>query len=154
MLDISVKEDGKETVVYLKGPIDENAGQVLGDLHSKVTKSIVFNFKEVAYINSLGIRSWVNFLRHIQEGREIFFEECTSDVVMQMNMMAMFKGAAKVRSFYGDYTCESCGHEQTVRFETQPKRDLQKELTKQPCGKCGSNLSLDEDDENYLIFLE
>ncbi|SMF20109.1 hypothetical protein [Pseudobacteriovorax antillogorgiicola] len=154
MLEISVSDKGKETIVFLKGPIDENAGQVLADLHSRVLKTVVFNFKEVAYINSLGIRSWVNFLRHIQEGREIFFEECTSDVVMQMNMMAMFRGDAVVRSFYGDYTCDNCGHEQAIRFEVTEDSDLQKDLVEQPCEKCSTILSLDEDDENYLIFLE
>lgn len=153
-MNIKVSPLNKGTLVELSGPLDESAGQKLADLHNNVGNEVTFNFAKIIYINSLGIRSWVNFLRHIQEGRRITFEECTSDIVMQMNMMTVFKGSAQVKSFYGDYTCHSCDNEESICFEVKRNRDLEKEIRNQSCKKCQSTLTLDEDEENYLVFLE
>ncbi len=153
-MEIDLLEEDRKSIVYLKGPINENAGKVLTDLYSRVEKTIIFNFAAVDYVNSLGIRNWINFLRHIQEGRSIFFEYCTPDIVMQMNMMAHFKGSAKVLSFYGEYTCEHCGHEELILFKTGKIESLYEKIQNQHCPKCGSHFNLEEDEENYLQFLE
>ena len=109
MLEVEILEEDKDVKVKLKGPINEESGKVLSDLYDKPNKTIIFDFSKVDYVNSLGIRSWINFLRHIQEGRTIYFEHCTPDIVMQMNMMAHFKGSAIVSSFYGEYSCTTVG---------------------------------------------
>ena len=39
---------------------------------------------------------------------EIIFEQCTPEVVMQINMIPSFKGSAKVKSVYGNFVCDEC----------------------------------------------
>ena len=152
MLLVSFIAEGDGTKVYLSGPIDERAGQALSGLDKKLGRKLTFNFKDVEYINSLGVRSWVNFLRHVQEGRMIFFEDCTPDIVMQLNMTSVFKGSAKVLSILGEYTCPDCGNEEVKRFDLEYIESLEQDLVSQKCSACGANLYLDEDEETYLDF--
>ncbi|NRA63543.1 MAG: STAS domain-containing protein [Pseudobacteriovorax sp.] len=154
MLKAEIKQTGKETRVFLKGPINEETSRTLSDVYPKAEQTIIFDFEDVDYINSLGIRSWINFLRNIQEGRTIIFENCTPDVVMQMNLIANFKGAAEVKSFYGEYSCDHCGHEGLVKFENDKSSNLQDKVENQNCPQCGESWRLEDDEESYLQFLE
>ena len=154
MLKAELVQDGKQTLVILSGAIDEATNNALRDIYTKAEKTVVFDFKLVEYVNSLGIRSWINFLRNIEEGRMIQFRNCTPDVVMQMNLISHFKGTATVTSFYGEYSCEDCGDEELILFQIGDNNALSEQLTEQSCQTCGGNLLLDEDEENYLQFLE
>ena len=73
---------------------------------------------------------------------------------MQMNMMAHFKGSAIVSSFYGEYSCSNCGHEDQILFTIDKKEHLYELIQNQTCPKCKSQLTLEEDEENYLQFLD
>lgn len=142
-------------LVTLRGPIDETAGKSLSTLHDLSPNQVIFDFCQVEYVNSLGIRNWINFIRHFQEGRQIVYRECPPDIVMQMNMMPSFQGGGRIESFYASYECPKCGYDGRLRFETtQSKDELLTSLDKLHCERCQSPVEIEEDKDSFLIFLE
>lgn len=150
-----VQKNGWDNVNYA-GPIDADAEVHLTQLLPKLGKQIVFNFKNVTAVNSCGVRSWINFMRELQKDqRSIVFDECTGEIVMQINMIPSFKGNANIRSVYGSFACEGCGHEEDILFEAG------KNLPKSPdaglaavkCKACGAEMELEEMEEEFFAFL-
>lgn len=145
-------DDGKN--VSLVGVINEDSEIAFKNLVSelKEAKSIIFNFAQVKSINSLGVRAWVSFLRTLEEGRKISFTECTTDIIMQINMIPSFLGKATVSSFYVNYICEICSKEDKKLFETAslpPK-------TYPPAPKCDNDdcaMQTEELEDEYFVFL-
>ena len=150
-----VQRDGWDLIGYA-GPIDAEAEVHLTQLLPKLGNHVVFNFRNTGSVNSCGVRSWINFMRELQKTpRQIVFQECTGDIVMQINMIPSFKGTANIQSVYGAYVCDGCGHEDTVLFEagkTLPASpDV--ELPARPCPECGAQMELAEMEEEYFAFL-
>ncbi|WP_397601531.1 hypothetical protein [Silvanigrella sp.] len=146
------KDDGKD--VSLVGVINEDSEILFKNLFSELkdTKKIVFNFSQVKSINSLGVRAWVSFLRSLEDGKKILFSECTTDIIMQINMIPSFLGKATVSSFYVNYICEVCNKEDKKLFETAslpPK-------TYPPAPKCDNDdcaMQTEELEDEYFVFL-
>jgi len=150
-----VQHDGWDLIGY-EGPIDAEAEVHLSQLLPKLGPHVVFNFRNTASVNSCGVRSWINFMRELQKTpRQIVFQECTSDIVLQINMIPSFKGSAAIQSVYGDYVCDACGFEDKVLFEagkTLPA-SADVELPSKPCPDCGAEMELAEIEEEYFAFL-
>ena len=150
-----IQKDDSDLIEYI-GPIDAEAEVHLAQLLPKLGKNLVFNFRQVESVNSCGVRSWINFMRELEkEERNIKFEECTSEIVMQINMIPSFKGKAHIASVYGGYVCDECGHEESVLF-TEGKNlpeDPDDELPSVTCSQCGSEMELEEMEEEYFAFL-
>lgn len=150
-----VQRDGWDMVSYA-GPIDAEAEVHLLQLQTKLGQHVVFNFRNVESVNSCGVRSWINFMRELQKSpRQIVFQECTGDIVMQINMIPSFKGTAMIQSVYGNYVCDDCGHEETVLFEhgNNLPASPDTELPAVACKQCGSQMELAEMEEEYFAFL-
>ncbi|NRA66414.1 MAG: hypothetical protein HRU19_18145 [Pseudobacteriovorax sp.] len=151
-----VHKDGDDLVEYV-GPIDAESEVHLEQLIPKLGEKINFNFKHVESVNSCGVRSWINFMRELEKSdKAITFSECTSEIVMQINMIPSFKGNAEIASVYGDYVCDECGFEKTILFrrgENLPK-GIDSELPKIDCEQCKSEMELEELEEEYFAFLE
>ena len=97
------QKNGADYVEY-SGPIDAEAEVHLEQLKEKLSGNVVFNFKSVSTVNSCGVRSWINFMRDLeQKERTISFEECPGEIVMQINMIPSFKSKATINSVYGTY---------------------------------------------------
>ena len=150
-----VQKDNWDLVEYV-GPIDAEAEVHLDQLLAKLGGQIKFNFKQVESVNSCGVRSWINFMRELEKGnRKVVFEECTSEIVMQINMIPSFKGTAQIKSVYGCYICDECGNEETVLFE-EGKNLPDNPVTELPgisCSQCSSEMELEEMEEEYFAFL-
>ncbi len=159
MLELEIHESSDSQpdalLVTLKGAMDETAGKSLSALHDHAKKHVIFDFLQVEYVNSLGIRNWINFIRHFQEGRQILYRECSPDIVMQMNMMPSFQGGGKIESFYASYECQSCGNDGRLRFETKLDRErLEQALDECLCESCQKSVEIEEDKDSFLIFLD
>lgn len=145
-------DDGKS--VSLVGVINEDSEIAFKNLMSelKEAKKVIFNFAQVKSINSLGVRAWVSFLRSLEEGRKILFTECTTDIIMQINMIPSFLGKATVSSFYVNYICEVCNKEAKKLFETASLPSK----TYPPAPKCDNDESVmqtEELEDEYFVFL-
>ena len=155
-MDIIVKiesEDGVDKLSYV-GPINEEAEVHLGDLIDKIGNVCEVNFSKVEYVNSCGVRSWINFMRDLGKERKLSFVECTPEIVLQINMIPSFRGTASIDSVFASYECTSCGNIEQVLFEAGknlPGPDFE-ELDEVKCGKCGQVMEMEEIEEEYFSF--
>ncbi len=154
-LSVQTQQTGDFEVVRLIGHINEDAEVALQDLANKVPSKIIFNLKQVESVNSCGVRAWINFMRQISENRTIIFEECTPDIVMQINMIPSFKNNARVKSVYAPYSCGSCGNEEKVLFaegKNLPKPGEDLNLPEVKCSKCSGAMEMQELEDEFFAF--
>lgn len=142
-----IVKTGGRNVVLLSGQIDEDTS--FEEL-SGVESPVVFNFKNLVGISSIGIRSWVNFLKGLA-GKQVFYEECSPLVVRQMNMVPSFLGNAKVLSVFVPYVCDNCEQEKLVLVaEDQMGKKIPEAL---PCESCKKGeMELDGHPQQYFAF--
>jgi len=140
----------------LNGAINEDAEVVLQEIASSIKekpgKDIIFHFSGVKTINSLGVRAWVQFVRSIEEHGTLFFEECTPDVIMQINMIPSFAGKASIVSFYTNYVCERCDLTKSVLIYTKDLPEGEMPSLK-VCDECQDPMETEELEEEYFAFL-
>lgn len=142
-----IGEGNLGNTVFLHGNIDEDT--VFDDLKG-VDSPMVFNFRNVASINSCGIRNWVNFLKEL-EGRQIVYEECPPLIVRQMNMVPSFMGTAEVASVFVPYVCDNCDSEQFVLVQGDALKNPLQETFQ--CTSCNQGeMELDGHPQQYLAF--
>ncbi len=157
-MDVVIQIEQKQgwDVMHYVGPINEEAEVHLAQILPRLSNKLIINFRQVAFINSCGVRGWINFMREVGKGREIVFEECTPETVMQINMIPSFRGSAKVKSVYASYRCENCSHQQGVLFEKD--RNLPKasddDINEQKCPKCGSGMEMEEMEDEFFAFVD
>lgn len=147
--------DGWERVA-IAGPINEDADVALEDLQPKLSAQIIFNFKQVSQINSCGVRAWINFLRSVEKDRKIVFEECTPEIIGQINMIPNFRGKAHIRSVYAGYVCPECEYQQWKLFEEGRNLPAYKnlDLPAVPCPNCGcKEMEMEELEDEFFQWM-
>ena len=143
------------TKITFSGSIDEDSSQVLNELLKEKSQKITFSFEHIEYINSLGIRSWINFMKAFEKARNIAFEKCTFDLILQINTYPQFLGDAKVASFFCDFICPECNFETSQLFKSEDGLETILKKTKElKCEKCGNDMELDEFEETCFEFLK
>lgn len=148
------QHDAQSCSVRLSGTINEDAELTLQSIRNDLGsfRQVLFNFARVKTINSLGVRAWVMFVRSIEGGRAIWFDECTPDVIMQINMIPSFQGTARVRSFYTNYVCPKCNSNNT--FLIDASKLSAKALPASPaCPSCRTAMETEELEDEYFAFL-
>lgn len=140
---------------YFAGVINEDSEATLASLVAQLPPKVVFNFRRVESINSCGVRAWISFIRQAGAGRTVAFEECTPEIVSQINMIPNFRGSSRVLSVYGSYSCGQCGHHRNELF--QEGRNLPRELGVQlppvKCEKCGGAMEMDELEDEFFAWI-
>jgi anti-anti-sigma regulatory factor len=138
--------------VVLKGDITEATS--LKDLQSAMVGRVDFDMSQVSYINSLGVREWVEFLRKASiHGYE--FHACSIPFVLQASMVADVLGQGTISSFFAPYQCESCDHQEERLLQTAAVLASEGKLPPAfSCPSCGGSLALDDLPDRYLGFLE
>ncbi len=158
VMDIAVKIKKTPNFDLLEyvGPINEESEVHLGNAIGNLGPTVKIDFAKVEYVNSCGVRAWINFLRELERDRQVEFANCTPEIVTQMNMIPSFKGRAIVSSVFGNYTCSVCDNKKVVLFEkdkTLPSGDGEINLPGVKCNKCGDeNMELDELEDEYFAF--
>jgi hypothetical protein len=156
MLQYKISEEQEFKKITLDGPIDEYSGTILTELHSKISevKKVIFNLEGISYVNSLGIRSWINFMRGFEEGRTIIFRKCAPDIIIQINMIPRFAGSARIESFWAHYICPECDHEQSQMFKTESgSEEILKQSSQILCEKCSKVTELEAEEDAFFEFL-
>ncbi len=151
-----IAKNGDWEKLSLFGPINEDAELHLPKLLQALGAKIIVNFKAVESVNSCGVRAWITFMRELEKGRSIIFEECTADIVGQINMIPNFRGKADVQSVYATYTCQHCGNHQQHLFVKgknlpQTAGDGGGDVA---CGKCAKPTEMDEIEEEFFAWVE
>ena len=150
-LTVQIKSDGDCALASLVGEITEDS-----DFRPVLTttgKQLVLNLEGVQRINSTGVREWINFINALgKNNRDVTLERCSVAIVQQLNMIANFRGQAKVTSLFAPYFCAACDTDRTRLLDlSQPLPDLNETL---PCSVCKEPMELDDLPESYLAFLQ
>lgn len=137
--------------VHFSGRIDDTAQ--LDRLASELPAGpIVLDTDGVTFINSIGMREWIRFVRAIRAGGRQLTLERVADVLMtQMNMINELHGIT-VTSFHAQYACGHCGFESQPLIDAIANQQALKMLAppRLPCPECGSNMDLADFPERYL----
>lgn len=139
--------------VALTGDINESS-QFGGLLDTLKTHRIVFNLKNVARINSVGVRQWIQFIDHLKSGGSVFsFEQCSVPFVAQMNMIRSFTADGLVKSVFAPFYCTDCNkeHPKLIDLARDAVPQLNEAVT---CPACGSSLEFDDLPEHFLTFTQ
>jgi CheY-like chemotaxis protein len=137
--------------VVLKGDITEATS--FSDLQTAMVGRVDFDMSQISYINSLGVREWVEFLRSSSiHGYE--FHACSVPFVLQASLVGDVLGHGTIASFFAPYQCDSCEHQEERLLQTATV--LASENNEPPvfsCPACGGKLVLDDLPDRYLAFL-
>jgi ABC-type transporter Mla MlaB component len=149
------KRDKWETLTYV-GPINEDAEVHLAPMIKSLSPNVIINLRNVEYVNSCGVRAWINFIREAEKGRKLVFEECTPEIVSQINMIPNFRGSASIQSVYAAYMCNSCDEQRWVLFEKG--RNLPTSATGSidapKCEGCGNMMEMEELEDEFFAWVD
>lgn len=137
-------------VLALSGELNEKSN--FGTAQFQLPDDVVIDLSGINRINSWGLKHWLRFLTALkQAGKRFVLERCSVAVVMQLNMVATFRGGAKVKSIYAPYHCPRCSKDAQRLIEVGPDAAAQLKAP-YPCPRCGTPMEFDDLPESYLTF--
>ena len=142
--------------VMLAGRLDDSVA--LGELVPKVPPGdVVIDAGGVTFVNSIGMREWIRFVRALRDrGSRITVERVAEVLMAQLNMVGEMAHAITVSSFHAPYLCPACGGEHAplvdARANAQALRRL--EAPRLPCPECGAAMDLSDFPERYLSMFK
>jgi anti-anti-sigma regulatory factor len=141
--------------LVLAGRIDERSH--VGDLAETIDEPVLaIDLSGVTYINSLGVRDWVTFLRALaRRDVTLTLERCAEVMVLQMNMIVDARGAARVASFYAPFACDACGWEGAALVETDEVAPMVSagRAPEIECPDCKQQARFADFVDRYFLFL-
>ena len=153
--EFTIKRSGSDVFLALKGSINETcnwpdlSGQPLGHLH--------IDLQEVRLINSFGCRDWANWITGFKASKGISLHNCPEVFTRQLNIFeTLVPKSAVIQSFYVNYICLSCSHEQAMLLERDKDYSPQQLplLPKSiPCPNCHAQMDLETTGDNHFQFL-
>ena len=151
--EVLPEKDAKKIIFF--GSFDETIKLTLDSLWQVPSDNLIFSFKYVENINSLGIRNWILFVSKFSDERQLVFDECPFHLVSVMNMHPGFRGKSQVRSFFGEFVCEGCNEDSSILFESaEGFEGIRKRIDNARCDKCAAKLVLSEFEDAFLDFLK
>ncbi len=143
---------GNEPRVALVGDINE-----LSDFNTIPIEGSELHLDgyEVARINSVGVKKWIQFFDRLQSRNiKVFFYRVSTALMGQFNFIRNFGCGGSVVSVIVPFQCTHCGH--LSLEEMQKDGVLEFHATPQllDCKKCGEKtLQFDDDIDSYFKFL-
>ena len=134
------------------GELDEKCD--LSALVAELGPTNVFDLEGIERINSMGVKSWVQFMSSVEAaGRHIDYVRCSPVVVGQLNNVTTFRGTALVTSVMAPFLCPQCDHEATTVIDMSANAFEQIARGK-TCRSCGAAMEFDDLPAHYLSFSE
>ncbi len=159
LMDLSLWEVAKEPddslLVTFQGDFREHTD--FSRLVKRLSGRVVFDMAYVRYLNSAGVRNWVNFLRALEGVDEISFVRSSVAFATQVSMVPEALGGGRVESFMVPYACEGCDLEEDRLMQTPAfavPGVWPPELPVFQCPRCGDELAFDDVPMRYFAFLE
>lgn len=116
-LTVDIEEIQDISHVHLSGFIDEENS--LAKVSEKIKgKVVVINTAGVKRINSCGVRDWVRWVEKLgQRGSQVYFTECSTSIMSQVNTTKNFTGSGRIISFFTPYFCTNCSEERDLLLD-------------------------------------
>lgn len=110
------KKDGATLTVELAGYIGETSPLFEVSLHK--IERLIIDLGKVKYINSVGIKNWILWMREIPKECQLLLQRVPPSVVNQVNVVAGFiPPHAVIESVLVPYFCDTCSKEETILYE-------------------------------------
>jgi len=157
MADFSYSVNSDASEVTFAGSLNETATEQLKELAGKLKGNCTFNFRGVVHVNSVGVLAWLRFISGVIKNRKVSFEDCTPEVVSNINMIPDFAGKAEIKSVFRQYHCLACEKSSQIHIKRKdfPAADGVMANTATPvCPKCGGTVETDELDAEFFSFLQ
>ena len=145
----------------LKGYFDEFS-TLPEDVDLTECEKFHVDFSEIEFINSGGIKLWINFTDTLeeQENLKVYFQNCKSMIVNQINLIKGFLPTnGKVLSAYLPAKCKECDKICEIAVEVDSASEQLKDFTKlledPGCGKypsCASQFEIEVDQKKFFRF--
>ncbi|MBY0471890.1 hypothetical protein K2X30_12045 [bacterium] len=151
MLNAAKETTDQGLVVRLSGTIEENVNfeQLIGTPPAK----LIVNCKEVARINSVGVKAWIKYFQSLQGKSKLRFQECSTAIVEQINLISNFLCGGGLDSIYVPFTCVSCKSQLVGLFKIEDLKKMGMNVPELKCSKCGNKAVFDDIPEEYFGFL-
>jgi len=148
-LQIAIEQRDGDVRLALSGAIDEQAD--LSPITKYESGHMVLDLGQIKRINSVGVQAWIKTMKSIPNDVEVTWENVSTAMVMQLNMITNFSGKCQVRSFFAPYYCTQCDTEH--RFLLTVDGDLEHKQPVAPqfnCPDCTTRLDFDDVEEDYM----
>ncbi len=152
MINVAKEQKGNAVVVKLSGSVEEsvNFDQLIGPPPAE----LIVNCKDIPRINSVGVKAWIKYFQGAQaKGTKLTFQECSTAIVEQINLISNFTCGGVVESIYVPFSCTSCKSELVGLFKADDLKKMQLKLPELKCTKCGNKAVFDDIPEEYFGFL-
>ncbi|MCG8416790.1 MAG: response regulator [Proteobacteria bacterium] len=145
-----IVEDTERTRIVIKGDITEATS--FDELLPVMVGRVDFDLSQVRYMNSLGVREWVDFLNRANvQGYE--FHTCSCAFILQASMVEGVLGRGTVTSFFAPYHCHGCDRQEEKLLQSAAILAANYEPPTFTCPDCDGQMSFDDIPERYLGFL-
>lgn len=139
-----------QTLVEVVGDVDECA--VLPPL-TVIQGQLIINLAGLTFINSLGIRIWIRWIKSIKADKGIVLVNCSPPFVRQMSILQSFiPEGVTVKDIFVPYYCENCNREDRKLINVEIA--LQAVPNEIPCTKCNGSMELGIIKNSYFKFWE
>ena len=154
MLNVVKEQKGTTLIARLTGSIEESVdfNKLIG-LPTK-DQELLVNCKGVPRINSVGVKAWIQYFKSLQEKSVKFrFEECSTAIVEQINLISNFTCGAPVDSIFVPFSCENCKTELVGLFKGDALKKINFNVPALKCSKCGGRALFDDIPDEFFSFL-
>lgn len=152
MLNVVKEKKGDVLVVRLSGAIEESVN--LDQLIGPPAAEMHIICKEVPRINSVGVKGWIKYFQTAQsKGSRLRFQECSTAIVEQINLISNFTCGGVVDSVFLPFACAGCKTALVGLFKTEDLRRIGLQIPELKCSKCGGKAVFDDIPEEYFGFL-
>ncbi len=153
MLKVAKEQKDNALAVKLSGSIEETVN--LEELIGATPQEVHVNSKEVTRINSVGVKGWIKYFQSLQtKGVKLKFQECSTAIVEQINLISNFTCGGEVESIYVPFACVNCKAELIALFKTADLDPGNLNLPELKCTKCSGKAVFDDIEEEYFAFLD
>lgn len=152
--DVAVEPDGSLLVTF-QGDFREHTD--FTRLVPRLSGRVTFDLAWVRYLNSAGVRHWVNFVRALDALESYEFVRCSVAFVTQASMVPELLGRGQVESFMVPFACEGCEFEEERLVQTPAfavPGQWPPALPVFMCPRCGDELAFDDVPARYFAFLQ
>ncbi len=151
--DVVPLDDGTQQV-FLQGEFREHT--VFDRLAAMLEGVVEFDLSGVRYLNSSGVRKWVDFLRSLEKVTQYSFVRCSVAFINQASMVPEVLGLGRVESFKVPYACDQCDLEEERLLQTSAlviDGRWPPEMPSFACPRCGGDLLFDDLPGRFFAFL-
>jgi hypothetical protein len=152
LVNVTKEQKGPALVVRLSGSIEENVSfdQLIGPPPAELHLVC----KEITRINSVGVKAWIKYFSTAQaKGTKLRFQECSTAIVEQINLISNFTAGGVVESIFVPFSCGGCKSELVGLFKCEDLKKLNFKLPELKCSKCAGKAIFDDIPEEYFAFL-